>query len=240
MYRILVTCYNAGPYIAKCLSSIQSQTFADWTCYVLNDLSQDDSMAIAESTCRDDQRFVFVNNSTKKYQLGNYLSCIAEFDDDDVCITVDADDYLPNIGVFSRVHKAYQDGAWMTWGSYETISPSGIVRGMGGPIYDLPSLRQLEWFPSHLRTWKVFLWRKIDNQDLRDPATNEYFTVAGDMAFMYPMVEMARAKGYYLDNINYFYNNRSKLCNYLLRADLQTRNDAIIRNKPSYFRKVLI
>jgi glycosyltransferase involved in cell wall biosynthesis len=241
MYRVLVTCFNAKLTIEKCLISIQSQTFTDWQCYVLNDMSEDDSLEIATSCFGDDERFVFINNGAKKYQLGNYASCILGFDDDDVCITVDADDWLSDAKVFDRIHNAYERGAWMTWGSYETFLPSGeIAKGMGGGyIANLELLRQQEWVPSHLRTWKVFLWRKIDDMDLRD-GTGEYFTVAGDMAFMYPMVEMARDNGQYLQDINYFYNNRSELCNHLLRRESQDRNNRIIRSKPSYFRNVLI
>lgn len=162
MYNILVTCFNASLYIRRCLDTLRFQTFADWRCYVMDDLSTDDSLEVARAAVDGDDRFVFIKNSTKHYQIGNYVAAISRFDDEDVCITVDGDDWLPDRNVLQRVHNAYQDGAWMTWGSHLVFEPNGnVYRGQGEPLYDPATLRCEKWFPSHLRTWKTFLWRRI-------------------------------------------------------------------------------
>lgn len=235
MYNILVTCFNASLYIRRCLDTLRFQTFADWRCYVMDDLSTDDSLEVARAAVDGDDRFVFIKNSTKHYQIGNYVAAISRFDDEDVCITVDGDDWLPDRNVLQRVHNAYQDGAWMTWGSHLVFEPNGnVYRGQGEPLYDPATLRCEKWFPSHLRTWKTFLWRRIHDEDLRDLDTGEYWTVAGDMSFMYPMSEMAGNKGVFLDTINYCYNYGNHLGNHVLRRELQLRNDRMIRSKRPY------
>ena len=43
---ILTTTYNCAPYVEKSLLSIMSQRFKDFTCYITDDLSTDNTREV--------------------------------------------------------------------------------------------------------------------------------------------------------------------------------------------------
>lgn len=47
-FSIIVPLYNKAPYVRKALDSIESQTFTDWECIIVDDGSTDNSIAICE------------------------------------------------------------------------------------------------------------------------------------------------------------------------------------------------
>ncbi len=56
-----------------------------------------------------------------------------------------------------------------------------------------------------VRVKKLNLWKKIDEKDLRDDKDN-YWSVAGDLAFMWPMIEMSGLDHFkFIDEILYVY-----------------------------------
>jgi hypothetical protein len=78
------------------------------------------------------------------------------------------------------------------------------------------------------------LWKKIKEEDLRDE-NGEYWKVAGDLAFMFPMFEMSGKEHYrFLTDINYVYNETNPLSDH--KVDLQATIDLAnkIRNKTPY------
>lgn len=58
---IIVPVYGVEQYIAKCLTSIQNQTFTDFECIVVDDGSPDNSIEIGKLTVQDDERFIFIS-----------------------------------------------------------------------------------------------------------------------------------------------------------------------------------
>jgi len=82
--------------------------------------------------------------------------------------------------------------------------------------------------------WKVFLWRVIHDDDLRSPS-GDYWEAADDLAYMFPMLEMAtNSHAFYLDDINYVYNHDNPLCNSTCKPDVLKRCAQLIRAKQSY------
>lgn len=237
MLIVLTTNFNNEAYIERCLQSIQNQQVTDWRCYVMDDLSEDGSKDIIRRFT--DDRFVFIENSTKQYQLGNYHQILSgqKVSDEDICVAVDGDDWLPDVDVFKRVVEAYSDGStWMTWGDYVSTDGTHYNPTEIGDIFTFRHWKT----PLHLRTWKAFLWRKIRVEDMQDDR-GEFFRVAGDLAFLFPMIEMAGRHARYLDSINYCYNVDNRLSNRFLRPEEQRRNDWTIRHrKPLYVPKIFV
>jgi len=174
MIIILTTLYNAENYIGKCIKSIKKQKNTDYKCFILNDLSTDLSSEIAEELIKGDDKFVLINNKEKMYQPGNYNQIINgdyNIKDDDIIVELDGDDWFPDENVLDRVLAAYSDGkTWITNGSF--VYSSGHV-GFSSR-QQINNLRSINFTASHLRTWKVFLWRKIKEEDLKDE-NGEYY-----------------------------------------------------------------
>ncbi|MDE6084858.1 MAG: glycosyltransferase [Muribaculaceae bacterium] len=57
---IIIPVYNVEKYLRECLESIESQTFKDWECIIVDDGSPDCSRLICEEFVARDSRFVLV------------------------------------------------------------------------------------------------------------------------------------------------------------------------------------
>jgi glycosyltransferase involved in cell wall biosynthesis len=232
---ILTTLYNAEKYVEKCIYSIMAQDFQDFKCYITDDMSTDNSINVVKKAIEGDKRFVLVENKKKLFQPGNYDQIIRGdygIDDEDIIIEVDGDDWLPDSKVFDRVMKTYEDkNVWIANGSFKY---SDGRAGFAAPPKNISNIRNENFTASHLRTWKAFLWRAIDQNYLKDE-NGEYWEVAGDLAFMYPMIEMAGYENYkFMPEINYIYNEDNPINDHKTNLDKVRKIVNIIRNKEKY------
>lgn len=208
MFRVITTCHNAENYIEHCLDTLQAQDIEDWVCYVVDDMSTDSSRDKITAMAEDDPRIIPIFNEERTYQVGNYAKVMKmdEIDDDDICLTLDGDDWLPNNKVLTRLQEAYDHGAWLTYGQFAQWDGKGYSAGFAQtpPLWD--EIRQCRYTTTHLRTWKAFLWRRIADKDLLK-ADGSPIKAGGDTAFMYPMLEMAGPyKSKYIPYYMYVYN----------------------------------
>ncbi|WP_290032757.1 glycosyltransferase family 2 protein [Ligilactobacillus cholophilus] len=100
LLSIIVPICNVAPYLEKCLQSIQTQSFKDFECIMVDDGSIDDSRQIAQSFCDQDDRFKLIasehgglahaQNLALKEVKGEYIT---------FC---DGDDYL-SAGAYENV-----------------------------------------------------------------------------------------------------------------------------------------
>ena len=231
---ILTTSYNCENFIEKSLMTIMTQRFKDFTCYITDDLSTDNTVEIIKKTIQGDDRFVLIENKTKMYQPGNYDQVIRGLNvpDDEICVEIDGDDWLPNSNVLGLINETYQDeNVWMTSGSftYHNGTP-----GFASPPTTIENLRKQTFTLSHLRTWKSWLWKKIKENDLKD-SDGEYWSVAGDLAFMFPMLEMAGMEHFkFVSEKLYIYNESNPLNDHKINMSNVVKTTNFIRNKPSY------
>ena len=210
-----------------------SQNFKDFTCYITDDMSTDNTVEIVKKTIKGDDRFILIEHHCKFHQPGNYDQVIRfrGIDGDEICVEVDGDDWLPNPNVLKNINQVYQDlNVWMTSGSFKYHD--------GRPGFANPptsaDVRKQTFTLSHMRTWKAWLWKKIEIEDLKDENGN-YWEVAGDLAFMFPMFEMCGLEHYrFLPDINYIYNESNPINDHKVNMSkvLQTVNK--IRNKKPY------
>jgi glycosyltransferase involved in cell wall biosynthesis len=232
---ILTTAYNCENYIEKCLSTIMTQKHNDFRCFITDDLSTDDTNNKVKNFIKNDDRFFLIKNNKKMYQPGNYDQIIRgdyNIKDNDICIEVDGDDWLPDSEVFNRIEKTYSDeNVWLANGSFKYHDGRG---GFACPHESCEDIRNKPFTLSHIRTWRAFLWRKIKVEDLKDE-NGEYWDVAGDLAFMFPMVEMSGIDHYrFMHDINYVYNEENPLNDHKLHIWRVQKINSIIRGYQPY------
>jgi len=75
----------------------------------------------------------------------------------------------------------------------------------------------------------------IKDEDLRD-LDGEYYKVAWDYAFMYPMIEMAGERVKFIDKVIYKYNDLNPMCDGKINTDEQIRIGERIQSKEVYAR----
>ena len=233
---ILTGFYNAEKYIERCIYSIMSQSFKDFVCYITHDMSTDNSIEIIKKIIKNDDRFILIDDYEKKlYQAGNFdkvLRYNTSIDDNDVVVEVDGDDWLPDTDVLNRINKLYQDkNVWIANGSFKYSN--GQI-GFATPQKNFDSLRQQRFTASHIRTWRVFLWRNILESDLKDSDGN-YWQWSGDLCFMFPMLEMAGEEHYrFMTDINYIYNETNPINEHKVNMNMVTKHANDIRSKSPY------
>ena len=233
---ILTTTYNCENFVERSLSSIMSQRFMDFTCYITDDMSTDNTVDIIKKTIEGDDRFVLIQNTKKMYQPGNYDQVIRGLDipDDEICLEVDGDDWLPNSNVFGFINEVYQDPkVWMTSGSFKYHDGRP---GFAMPPKSFQNVRQQNFTLSHMRTWKSWLWKKINLDDLKDES-GEYWSVAGDLAYMFPMFEMSGEENYrHINDVIYIYNESNPLNDHKVNMGKVSETVRKIRNKKPYMK----
>ena len=211
-----------------------SQKYKDFTCYITDDMSTDKTRETIKRTIQDDNRFILIENGSKLYQPGNYDQIIRQknIDDNEICVEVDGDDWLANSNVLSKISEIYQDeNVWMTSGSFKYHDGRP---GFANPPTSSVDIRKQTFTLSHLRTWKSWLWKKIKERDLKDEYGN-YWSVAGDLSFMFPMFEMSGLEHYrFIPDINYIYNESNPLNDHKVNLFKVFEIVNKIRNKAIY------
>ena len=231
---ILTTTYNCENFVERSLLTIMTQRFKDFKCYITDDMSTDKTVDIIKKTISGDDRFILIENKQKMYQPGNYDQVIRGLDipDDEICVEVDGDDWLPNSNVLGYIDNVYQNNnVWMTSGSFKYHDGRP---GFSNPPSQYNNVRKQTFTLSHLRTWKSWLWKKIEEKDLKDNE-GKYYSVAGDLSFMFPMFEMSGKEHYvFLPEILYIYNESNPINDHKVNMNnvILTVNE--IRNKKEY------
>lgn len=241
MIRILSTVYNSKKYVKWSIESLKAQTIKDFKCYLTNDLSTDGTEKEIKELIKNDDRFVLINNNRKYWQTGNYYQIHQreEVQEDDIMVALDSDDWLHDPGVLERVYNYYSDNkTWITYGQFMYYrGPNKFEMGFARPPQQgIKNQRQIQAFTTtHLRTWKAWLFKKIKKEDFIDPETGWFIPMAGDLVFMFPMLEMAGENhSKFVKDINYIYNEETDLNEFKINIKESMRCANITRNKLPY------
>jgi glycosyltransferase involved in cell wall biosynthesis len=244
-FEIIVPVYNAEKYIGRCIDSILMQDYKNYNLLVINDCSTDKTKKIIRSY----DNIITLHNEKRVGALANIAEGIQIFGKN-IIVTIDGDDYLPDRNVLSYLDKVYTTDVWMTYGSFMPVSER--YKNTCQPFDNIwapceegylvknsvtPSTYRKSpfWVTSHLRTFRKQLWDRIKDEDLRDEDGN-YYQTAWDLAFMYPMIEMADSHVRFIDKILYVYNDLNPICDGTIRAMEQVRTAERIKAKKEYER----
>jgi glycosyltransferase involved in cell wall biosynthesis len=232
---ILTTFYNAENYIERCIASVLGQTFKNFKCYLIDDVSTDSSYELSKKLINNDERFVLIKNTEKKYKTHNYVSILnenLEIGDNEVIVELDGDDWLSNSNVLKLINEIYLDeNIWITNGSFKYAS-GGM--GFSSEQRNFDSLRTSVFTASHLRTWRAFLWKKIKDEDHKDSEGN-YWKINADLAYMLPMLEMANRGHYkFIPDILLIYNDLNPLNDHKIDINLVNKLSLEIRRRNKY------
>jgi len=238
-FKIITSFYNVEEWLKYTIRSMRVQDYKDFQCILTNDMSTDNSLQIARKETEGDPRFLIIDNEEKKNTLHNNVNAInLTSSDEDVIVILDGDDWFSSKGCLGALKKVYEkEKCWMTYGSYMEY-PAGsrgkFARKCPQSVVDDNSYRENEWVYSHLKTFKYFLWKRLQEKDFMDPSTGDYFDFAQDLVYMFPLLEMAGPKAKYIEEILYVYNLRNPLNEHKVDHSRQLAVEQIIRNKQKY------
>ena len=201
-FRIITNCGPAEAYVGRCIDSIREQSDGDFTAHVTVDPCGDATAARALDAAAGDPRFDVVENAQRMYAMHNLVRGIARSgcDPDDVIVILDGDDCFATSEALAIIRDAYaRNDCWMTYGSWiaDPVELGDVEAHCHGrwPAYpdDTTDFRSGFWLGTAVRTFKRWLWERIDDADLRDD-DGEYFRIVEDQACMMPMLEMSTTR----------------------------------------------
>ncbi len=242
LFNIIVPVFNAEKYIEKCLSSIIKQTYKNFQVKVIDDCSTDSSYELASEICTNYKNFRISKNPRRLGSLNNIdelLGLDINEPSKTIDILVDGDDYLYSGDVLNILYEKYVDtDCLITYGSH--LSSKG-VQGKKYPklIRKFNLYRKYFWYASHLKTFRHDLWLSVNKKDLLNQ-NGQYFSVASDLALMFPMLEMAGNRQEFVKDILYVYNDKNPISDHKIRRKDQILAAKEIRQKKIYKKKNFI
>jgi len=223
MFRIVIVGWKAEQYVERCLNSVIHQSVQDWTACVVLDPSDDRTVEIAQAVAAKDPRFKIVANDKQMFSIPNIIRSITEQrpENNDVIVIIDADDWLTNNESLNTVKMCYDNNPdlMVTHGSWVSYPEPNIVTNNRSHTEEdwVKGVRKVEWRASHLKTFKYRVWVLVDHSYLKDK-TGEYIKVTGDLALMYPILELSgKNRVQYIPEQIYTYNQETPFNDHKLR-----------------------
>lgn len=240
-FKVVVPSFNSVDYIGKTLHSIEIQKDSGFDVCVIDDGStiKEQRMIIRDFCERNHWQFLF--NEKNYGALYGMVHAIPQMQchDNDVIVVVDGDDWLAHDHVLHRLREIYtKEPINLTWGQCEVFPGGKTPMKYAQPIPEMviqqKLYRDIPFVFWHIETFKYFLWKHIDDKDLRD-VDGEYFRIMKDKATFYPMLEMAGDSIRFIDETLYIYNLENPLNDYAnTLPEEHLRVDALIRSRRKY------
>jgi glycosyltransferase involved in cell wall biosynthesis len=240
MYKVITNCGPCEPYVARSIASVRAQSVAEWELYCTVDPCGDRTWEEALAASDGDPRVHVRRNSQRLFAMENLIRAIdrSAAAPEDVIVVLDGDDWFATPHALRTIEATYaRHQCWLTYGSWISDPPDLEGHRAGRwPAYpdDTSDFRKAEWLATAVRTWKKWLWDRIDDRDFRDEQ-GRYFRVSEDQAVMCPMLEMcgvARAK--HIAEVLMVYNRNSPHAVGLTRREEMFKNARYIRTRPPY------
>ncbi len=162
-----------------------------------------------------------------------------------VVVSLDGDDWLSEPTVFEYLDQIYRrSDPWCTygdcdiWDGQQTLPTSSLPPEVSAnqpypaAMIRAANYRQTFFRPLHPLTWKVELFRRIDQADfLRD---GSWLRFAQDQALFFPMLEMSGERALRLTQPLATYNASNPRSEARLYLHDELRDELYIRTLPTY------
>ena len=155
MVTIAIPIYNAERYLRDAIQSVINQTYRDWTLYLINDGSSDNSLAIMHEYANRDCRIRIVNDGENKGLVARLNQSIA-LAETKYYARMDADDimYVTRIEEQVRFLEEHPDvdvlgTSIMTIDDENKIVGSGFCEGQVNGFIHPTVMGHTTWFKSN-------------------------------------------------------------------------------------------
>jgi glycosyltransferase involved in cell wall biosynthesis len=240
MLYIVTPMYNVEGSIAMTVNSMYHQTDMDFKWIIVNDASTDESETILKRILDGTIDCDLITNPTNGCSLMSIIVGINHYDldDEDIVCILDGDDWITPKCVETIKATYDKTGCWMTHGSYHShpyYTTGEFSNQYPDSVKRDGTFRSHMWLASHMRTFKAGLWKRINMGDLMD-STGNIYSMTGDLAMTFPMLEMARERVEFINKKIYVYNMENPLNDHKLDHQRQLKFEREIRSKIPYER----
>lgn len=237
-FVIVTASYKNKDWYKRNLDSVLFQNYSNYRIIYIDDNSPDDTGKLVQEYCqllhKEDKIRVIVNQENVG-ALANIYNAIHSCKPEEIIILLDGDDSLAHNDVLKHLNRIYQDNnVWLTYGQFQWFPAQipGFTFEMPQWVIEKNCIREYRWVTTHLRSFYASLFHKIKKEDLL--YQNKFYSMAWDLAIMYPMVEMAGYHTRFIPEILYIYNTANQINDSKVNLELQGTLDSHIRNKQRY------
>lgn len=235
---VVIPSYNNRDWCLQNLGSVLAQKYHNYRVIYIDDASPDGTGDLVEFYLKEKRatdRVTLIKNSQRVGALANLYKAISSCVPDEIVVTLDGDDWFAHERVLERVAQAYQDPeVWVTYGQFVWY-PSGypgFASEVPRDVLEKGTIRHYAWVTTHLRTFYASLFQQIKLEDLL--YNGSFFSMAWDLAFMWPMIEMAGVHSCFIPDVLYVYNNATSLNDHKVNPGLQIFLTHVIRDRIPY------
>lgn len=236
-FWIISPSYRAKDFLHFHINSVKSQIYKNFHHILILDEANSDEIDIVNSYDKS-SNFCCIKTTKSGGALASHLLGIEKavelgMQPEDVIVHLDGDDWFFHPYVLQLLENVYTaQGCWATYGNY--ISTDGS-RSICRPVTKKISRLDLnDWYFSHLRTFKYFLFQQIKPQDFKDDE-GQYFRIGADVALMVPIIELCPlSKTYFINFPNVVYNRFSPINDDKINLHLQKRTGIVLSNREPY------
>ena len=237
-FVLIVTSFNNkenGIY-QKNLDSIFSQTYPHYRVIYVDDASTDGTFEAVQQYIVNhhvEHKITLLHTTQRVGAHKNIWDAAHTCDPHEIIVIVDGDDWLYDETVLDYLNQVYQDpNVWLTYGQFVhwPSGKPGTSKQLPRAVIEQHFFREYWWLTSHLRTFYAALYQKIQYKDMlyKD---GKFIRKAGDVAIMYPMLEMAGFHSKFIDKVLYVYNGLTLEETKALEA--QKKSSPALNVKPS-------
>lgn len=236
---VVVASYNNVLYYRKNLGSIFDQCYKNYHVIYIDDCSTDDTYELVRTYIHQrkmENRVLLIHNEERRGALYNQYHAIHRCKDTDIIIILDGDDWLFDNHVFDFINSTYNNpNVWLTYGQFalHPTKDTGWCVPMPIEVVKKNGFREYGFIPGHLRTFYAGLFKQIKKEDLM--YQGHFFHMTGDIAVMFPMIEMARQGHFqFISKTLMVYNDGNPINNYKVEKGLERQLDLEIRRREKY------
>jgi glycosyltransferase involved in cell wall biosynthesis len=229
-------------WIEKCLKTCLTQKYDNYEVILVDALSDDKTYEIAKEYSAKFNRLKIFQNEIRLPQVANFFQLRELSAPNSIMVSVDGDDCLKGSNVLSKLNDVYNSGeVWLSYGTYTEFhgyglplrSVSHIYRKYPDEVISNNTFREYQWLGSHLRTFRKNLFDKVNPDDCKKD-DGQWLDTCGDIAIMFPMLEMAYDKSRYVSDILYEYNVANTFRDGAINEKRQIELDRYVRAKKRY------
>ncbi|MCL4361431.1 glycosyltransferase family 2 protein [Candidatus Dependentiae bacterium] len=244
-FVIVIPSYNNEQWYKNNLNSVFSQTYFNYRVIYIDDCSSDGTYSLVKDYLEKNnktEKVILIKNNKRCGALANHYKAIHMCKDDEIIVCLDGDDWFANDNVLKYLNKIYQDPKiWLTYGQFANwpTGQLGWCEEIPKDIVKQNKFREFGFVSPQLRTYYAWLAKKVKFEDLlykNKDGKLDFFPIAGDVALMFPMLEMAAFHFKFIPKILCQRNVATELNDFKVNPDLQIEVTNFIRSKKPYKR----
>jgi glycosyltransferase involved in cell wall biosynthesis len=237
-FVVVIPSYNNAQVYRKNLDSVFAQNYSQYRVIYIDDASSDgtgEKVKAYVQEKRQEKRVSIILNQTRLGALANKYKGAWLCDPKEIVVDLDGDDWFAHPNVLARLNEVYSDPeVWVTYGQfvYYPCKTPGWAAQVPDEIIAKNAFREYNWVTTALRTFYAGLFQKIRKEDLL--FDGDFFPMAGDLAFMFPIVEMAGVHSRFISEALYVYNVSTGINDIVRNPEEQKRLGWVIRDRKKY------